>query len=377
MSHWPDKYVIGLTGNIATGKSVVRKMLEHLGAYSIDADSLANRAMAKGAPAYQPVVDIFGSWILDTGKEIDRKKLGQLVFGAPDALRQLEEIVHPYVGQAIDLLVKRSKHDVIVIEAIKLLEGDLASKCDSIWVANASRSLQLTRLMEKQKLSEADAKQRIQAQGAQKDKIDAANIVINNTGSFEDLWKQVVAGWGEIALDSTDNAATEIVRETKRGDFSVQRGHPRNSEGIAELMTRLGKIKMDAGDVMAAFGEKAFFLLQMDGKLVGLAGWQVENLVTRTTDLYINGDISSDEGLKALVEEIEKASKSLQSEASLLFLNTQFAAEEAVLKNLGYEKRTPRSLGIQAWQEAAEEKPDTESTLFFKQLRIDRVLRPI
>ncbi len=377
MSHWPDKYVIGLTGNIATGKSVVRKMLEHLGAYSIDADSLANRAMAKGAPAYQPVVDIFGSWILDTRKEIDRKKLGQLVFGAPDALRQLEEIVHPYVGKAVDLLVKRSKHDVIVIEAIKLLEGDLASKCDSIWVANASRSLQLTRLMEKQKLSEADAKQRIQAQGAQKDKIDAANIVINNTGSFEDLWKQVVAGWGEIALDSTDNAATEIVRETKRGDFSVQRGHPRNSEGIAELMTRLGKIKMDAGDVMAAFGEKAFFLLQMDGKLVGLAGWQVENLVTRTTDLYINGDISSDEGLKALVEEIEKASKSLQSEASLLFLNTQFAAEEAVLKNLGYEKRTPRSLGIQAWQEAAEEKPDNESTLFFKQLRIDRVLRPI
>jgi len=377
VSHWPDKYVIGLTGNIATGKSVVRKMLEHLGAYSIDADSLANRAMAKGAPAYQPVVDIFGSWILDTRKEIDRKKLGQLVFGAPDALRQLEEIVHPYVGKAVDLLVKRSKHDVIVIEAIKLLEGDLASKCDSIWVANASRSLQLTRLMEKQKLSEADAKQRIQAQGAQKDKIDAANIVINNTGSFEDLWKQVVAGWGEIALDSTDNAATEIVRETKRGDFSVQRGHPRNSEGIAELMTRLGKIKMDAGDVMAAFGEKAFFLLQMDGKLVGLAGWQVENLVTRTTDLYINGDISSDEGLKALVEEIEKASKSLQSEASLLFLNTQFAAEEAVLKNLGYEKRTPRSLGIQAWQEAAEEKPDNESTLFFKQLRIDRVLRPI
>ena len=377
MSHWPDKYVIGLTGNIATGKSVVRKMLEHLGAYSIDADSLANRAMAKGAPAYQQVVDIFGSWILDTNREINRKKLGQLVFGAPDALRQLEEIVHPYVGQAIDLLVKRSKHDVIVIEAIKLLEGDLASKCDSIWVSDASKSLQLRRLIENRKLSEADAKQRIQAQGAQKDKIKAADIVIGNTGSFEGLWKQVVAGWGEIALDSTEDAAAEIVRKTKKGDFSVQRGHPRNSGEIATLMTDLGKIKMNASDVMAAFGEKAFFLLQLDDKPVGLAGWQVENLVTRTTDLYINGDISPAEGLKALVEEIEKASKSLQSEASLLFLNAQFAAEEAILKNLGYEKRTPKSLGIQAWQDAAEEKPDPDSTLFFKQLRVDRVLRPI
>lgn len=377
MSHWPDKYVIGLTGNIATGKSVVRKMLEHLGAYSIDADSLANRAMAKGAPAYQPVVDIFGSWLLDANKEIDRKKLGQVVFGAPDALKQLEEIVHPYVGQAIDLLVKRSKHDVIVIEAIKLLEGDLASKCDSIWVTDASKALQLTRLMENRKLSEADAKQRILAQGPQKDKIDAANIVIDNTGSFEGLWKQVVAGWGEIALDSTEDATTEIIRETKSGDFSVKRGHPRNSVEIATLMTRLGKIKMNASDVMAAFGEKAFFLLQLDEKLVGLAGWQVENLVTRTTDLYINGDISPAEGLKALVEEIENASKSLQSEASLLFLSAQFAAEEAVLKELGYEKRTPKSLGIQAWQDAAEEKPDPDSTLFFKQLRIDRVLRPI
>jgi len=377
VSHWPDKYVIGLTGNIATGKSVVRKMLEHLGAYSIDADSLANRAMAKGAPAYQQVVDIFGSWILDTNREINRKKLGQLVFGAPDALKQLEEIVHPYVGQAIDLLVKRSKHDVIVIEAIKLLEGDLASKCDSIWVSDASKSLQLRRLIENRKLSEADAKQRIQAQGAQKDKIKAADIVIGNTGSFEGLWKQVVAGWGEIALDSTEDAAAEIVRKTKKGDFSVQRGHPRNSGEIATLMTDLGKIKMNASDVMAAFGEKAFFLLQLDEKPVGLAGWQVENLVTRTTDLYINGDISPAEGLKALVEEIEKASKSLQSEASLLFLNAQFAAEEAILKNLGYEKRTPKSLGIQAWQDAAEEKPDPDSTLFFKQLRVDRVLRPI
>ena len=91
MSNWPGKIVIGLTGNIATGKSVVRKMLEHLGAYGIDADSLAHRAIAKGAPGYQPVIDTFGRWILDAQGQIDRAKLGKLVFSDPEALKSLEK----------------------------------------------------------------------------------------------------------------------------------------------------------------------------------------------------------------------------------------------------------------------------------------------
>ncbi|MCX6035924.1 MAG: dephospho-CoA kinase, partial [Chloroflexi bacterium] len=86
MSNWPGKYVIGLTGNIATGKSVVRRMLEHLGAYTIDADALSHRAIAKGAPGYRPVVVIFGKFMLDARGEIDRAKLGRLVFNDPDAL---------------------------------------------------------------------------------------------------------------------------------------------------------------------------------------------------------------------------------------------------------------------------------------------------
>ena len=69
MSKWAGKYVIGLTGNIGTGKSVVRRMLEHLGAYGIDADALSHRTIAKGAPGYQPVIDLFGRWILTAGRD--------------------------------------------------------------------------------------------------------------------------------------------------------------------------------------------------------------------------------------------------------------------------------------------------------------------
>ncbi len=376
MSDWSGKYVIGLTGNIATGKSVVRKMLEHLGAYTIDADALSHRAMAKGAPAYQPIIDYFGKWILTENAEIDRIKLGNLVFGVPDALKALEEIVHPFVGGAIDLLVKRSSQDVVVIEAIKLIEGDLAEKCDSVWVADAPESVQVSRLMQKRGLSEEDARRRARSQNSQKAKIDAADIVIDNTSSFEDLWKQVSAGWEKVTNASAAEDVT-VTPEAQSGDFIVKRGHPRDSEAIAALLSRLSGIQMTSSDVMAAFGEKAFFILKLDENVVGLAGWQVENLVTRTTDLYVTPGVDLEGALKVLIPEIENASQALQSEASLLFLNKELASQETVWKALGYEKRIPKSLGVQAWHDAAQEVLSPDKTLYFKQLRMDRVLRPI
>jgi len=108
VSKWPGKFVIGLTGNIATGKSVVRRMLEHLGAYGINADALTHRVLSRGAPGYQPVIELFGKRILNQSGEIDREKLGKLVFNDPNALSDLEAIVHPYITQAIDLLIKRA-----------------------------------------------------------------------------------------------------------------------------------------------------------------------------------------------------------------------------------------------------------------------------
>ena len=100
MSKWPGKFIIGLTGNIATGKSVVRRMLEHLGAYGINADALTHRVLSRGAPGYQPVVELFGKRILNSDGEIDRDKLGKLVFNDLNALADLESIVHPFIMQA-------------------------------------------------------------------------------------------------------------------------------------------------------------------------------------------------------------------------------------------------------------------------------------
>lgn len=377
MSNWPGKYVIGLTGNIATGKSVVRKMLEHLGAYGIDADAFSHRAIAKGAPGYQKVLDAFGKWVLDENGEVDRGKLGRLVFSDPQALKQLESIVHPLIYQAVDLMIQRATQRVVVIEAIKLLEGKLVSGCDTIWTTDAPESVQKARLMERRGMSEADALQRIHAQPAQEMKTAAANVVIQNTGSYENTWKQVVAAW-KVISPVTDTVPV-VMHKAAEGELVVQRGRPRDSANIAALITRLsgGAHPQSQDDIMAAFGEKAFLLLMAGQQLVGLAGWQVENLVTRTTDLYLEPGLSVEKAIKVLVAELERASQDLQCEASLLFLPPELANQESIWKDLGYARRTPQTLGVQAWQDAALESQPANTTLLFKQLRQERVLRPI
>lgn len=377
MSHLPGKFIIGLTGNIATGKSVVRRMLEHLGAYTVDADALSHRAIAKGAPGYQPVLNEFGKWLLDKEGQIDRTKLGRLVFSDSEALGKLEDIVHPLVRQATDMLVQRARQPVIVVEAIKLLESDLRQLCDAIWVTDAPQEVQVERLIRKRGLTRDEALQRIMAQSAQMEKVAAAGVVIRNTGSYEDLWKQVTTQWKKI---SPSGDTIPVVQKTETGRLEIQRGRPRDSKSIAELVTRLSKgaKSMTTDDVMASFGDKAYMLLRMQARLVGIAGWQVENLVARTTDLYLEDDLDPVHGLEALISEVERASRDLQCEASLVFPSEELAAHSEAWAKLGYERRAPEALGVQAWQDAALESMPARGALpYFKQLRQDRVLRPI
>jgi dephospho-CoA kinase len=377
MSAWPGKTVLGLTGNIATGKSVVRKMLEHLGAYGIDADALGHRAIAKDAPGYQPVVEAFGKWILGPDAQIDRSKLGRVVFADPEALTQLEAIVHPLVRQAVDILIRRSSQKVIVLEAIKLLESPLRQGLDAIWVASAPFDVQIDRLVKKRGMSVELARQRIQAQPAQEVKLAAADVVIRNDGSFENTWRQVVAAWAEHF--PIQEAVPRRPAPVARGQLSVEKAGPRQAAEIAVLINRLsgGKRNLTSEDVMADFGEKAFLLLKLDGQPVGLVGWQVENLVARSNDLYLQTNIPLAHAMKILMDEVEKVSRDLQCEASLLLIPAHLAQQADAWRSLGYEPRTVQSLGVRAWQEAALETMASGEALYFKQLRKDRVLRPV
>ncbi len=378
MSKWAGKYVIGLTGNIGTGKSVVRRMLEHNGAFGIDADSFSHRAIAKGAPGYQQVINTFGRWIVGPDGEIDRSRLGRLVFSDPEALAQLEAIVHPLVLQAVDWMVQRSNKSVVVIEAIKLLESNLRQTCDSIWVVTTPPEVQVTRLVQKRKMSDADARQRVTAQSPQEQKVALANVVINNAGTFEDTWKQVMTAWQKIGqpAEPAETAPAEKV-ETVSGTVSVARAKPRDAEHIARLNNRIHKdSQITTDEVMSAFGDKAFLLVRAGDRVVGSAGWQVENLVSRIADIVIDPAVPVAHVLPPLVDAMERYSRDLQCEASLVFAAPDLSVD-SLWQGVGYERRTPQSLGVAVWQEAARESLQPGQVLYFKQLRQDRVLRPI
>lgn len=378
MSKWPDKVVIGLTGNIATGKSVVRKMLEYLGAFGIDADGLTHRAMAKTGPAYDPIVQTFGRFVLGADGQIDRRRLGSIVFNDPDALRQLEAIVHPFVQEAIELLIQRASQPVIIIEAIKLLEGGLADECDAIWVVDAPAAMQQKRLMRKRKLSAEDARLRIDAQAPQAEKVAHATLVIRNGGTFEETWAQVQQAWSQLAPPGERAAPVEAPSHDEA--VAVERGKAADAATIAAFInaTRTSKRPLTRAAVIASFGEKAYFMARADGHLVAVIGWQIENLVTRVDELHVAADVPPDTVVAPLTRAVEQASTDLQSEAALMFIAPEmYGRTGATLRALGYAEVDPEQIAITAWRDAARESRPAGTTTLIKRLREDRVLRPV
>ncbi len=381
-NRWPGKYVIGLTGNIGVGKSVVRKMLEHLGAFSIDADALAHQAIAKGGPAYAAVVKTFGEWILTPTGEVDRARLGRIVFADPEALARLEGLIHPLVKQATDLLIRRSKASVAVIEAIKLIESGTAQDCDALWVVHAPEAVQEARLVEKRKLSPAEARQRIAAQPPQAEKRKAATLLIDNSGTFEDTWTQVQAAFTQI---TAGQAPAEVEPARPAGadgarEVRVRRGKPGDAAVIADFIKQAtgGQRALTRGDVIAAFGDKAYMLAEYGGRLGAIAGFKVENLVSRVDEVYLLPGVPLEAVAAPLFEAVEEASRQLQCEAALLFfpLNVAPTAAQA-LNGSGYAPLAPEKLGVDAWREAAKESMPAGTGMLWKKLREDRVLRPV
>jgi dephospho-CoA kinase len=226
-------------------------------------------------------------------------------------------------------------------------------------------------------MSPEAAWERIHAQGAQEDKINKADVVIQNNASFEETWKQVAAAW-QVTVPAEAIAPT-VKKKTPAGQFSVQRARPQEASQIAEFINRhrQGQTKLTRSDIMAAFGEKAFLLLMRGEQITGIMGWQVENLVARVDDVYIEANISLPNAMKTMTEEVEQASKELQCEAALLFLSPDLAQHQDVWQAVGYDARTVKDLGVRAWQDAAMESMKPGTVMLFKQLRKDRVLRPV
>lgn len=196
MSHRP--LVVGITGNIATGKSTVARMLGELGAEVIDADRVAHRVMQAGTPTWEAVVAAFGREIVGADGEIDRRQLGAIVFGDAAALARLEAIVHPPTIESVNHRIAASTAAVVAVEAIKLIEAGIADDCDSVWVTVCRPKQQVARIVAGRGLSRAEAERRVRAQSSPELKVARADVVIDTSGSLPQTRAQVEAAWKRL-----------------------------------------------------------------------------------------------------------------------------------------------------------------------------------
>jgi dephospho-CoA kinase len=190
---------VGLTGGIASGKSMVADELAARGAIIIDADVLAREVVEPGTPALAAIIDRFGAEVLRDG-EIDRARLAQIVFADPHARRDLERIVHPAVRARAAELEQAAGDAAVVVHVIPLLvETGQHEDFDVVVTVDADRETQIQRLMVRNGFTRAEAESRIAAQASREDRRRAADVVVDNTGSPTQLREQIDALWAELS----------------------------------------------------------------------------------------------------------------------------------------------------------------------------------
>ena len=190
--------VIGLTGGIACGKNTVAEMFRSSGAYVIDADLIAHQLLKNSSAVKQKIVATFGESALNDRGEIDRPKLGRMVFDRPDYLQALNEIVHPPVVELmaaeIEQELSSDEHSAIVVNVPLLIEANLTYMVDSVVLVHADEDVQMQRLA-KRGMSQEDARKRIQSQMPFSEKAQFADFIIYNSGQISDTTRQTKQVW--------------------------------------------------------------------------------------------------------------------------------------------------------------------------------------
>ncbi len=338
--------IIGITGNIATGKSVVRRMVANSGAMEMDADTLAHRLIYRNGPCYPDVIAAFGEEILDDERYISHSKLGEIVFSDPQKLQLLESLTHPAVTESILKRISLSPKPMIVIEAIKLLEAGLDSICTSIWVSYASQFQQRHRLMQTRNMSEEDAYNRINIQSPQMTKLAQADILINTEGSFKATWEQV-----QRALNDTIQLNTNLKRLNLK-----------NKEGwTVTPITQLPQDQIDVFwqnrcpeeslDLYEQLGMHRVLSLSHNDELAALLIWDNWNFTATVKKLIPSGGLEtfSQDVLALFIEQARNEG------CEIILLPEEMIHEHNFHPaDLGFERRSIETISYPAWQQAIE-----------------------
>jgi dephospho-CoA kinase len=340
-----QSFIIGITGNIATGKSVIRRMLENVGAFTMDADFLAHRMLYPGGAAYQPIIDAFGSHILTDDHMISNKKLGEIVFTDPQRLKQLESLIHPPVISTILARIKAAKRPLVAVEAIKLLEAGLGTYCDSIWASHASFDHQVTRLEDTRGLTTEEAKTRIIAQTAQSLKLSQADVIINTETSFKDTWRRTRQALNDT-IDSLRNAHLYITNSDGYALEPVSHVPDSHMEAVWKKLT--GE---DPALLYEQLGMRKVLLITQKGRLSAIIVCESWNFSTALIKVFPIQVLTTQPEL--ILNALEQHTRVNQSEV-LLVPNATGDGISDQLEASGFNNMSVDQFTYPAWKMAAQ-----------------------
>lgn len=396
---WPNKTIIGLTGNIATGKSAVMKFAAQKGALTLDADKVVHQIMEDDPSMQAAIAVAFGPEVRLPSGQIDRAALADIVFNDEEALRDLEMMLHPAVRNEIVRQVEESDAAVVMIEAIKLLEGGLAEMCDEVWVTRCPRRVQIQRLMVCRGMDAETAAVRVNAQNPQEAKVARADVVIDTDGpmastkeQFERAWSRL--GQNRVAREESvvDEPAPPVTAEAVAepdlppdaeeealpadAPVTVRRARPSDIPGILLVMHKAsdGKVRMTRAEMLRSFSDRSYLIGQTGAQISTVVGWNTDSTTAVCIDqIWIHPLAAVRVTGPPVLEEVERSARELICEVALAFLPHDVPpAIEQLLLDAGYEKMEKKSLR-RAWQRTVEERQPENTYIMAKVLRDVRV----
>lgn len=396
---WPHKTIVGLTGNIATGKSAIMKMAAERGALTLDADKIVHEIMDNDPSMQAAIAVAFGPEVRKENGLIDRPALASIVFSDPDALRDLELMMHPAVRQAVRERIDESDADVVFVEAIKLLEGELVDLCDQVWVTRCPARVQIERLMVCRGLDDETAGVRVNAQGAQEAKVARADVVIDTDGTMAETRQQFELAWerlpapGETPVEPEPEPEPEVETEpgaeaepepapAGEGDadvdvtVTVRRARPSDIPAILLLMNRAtdGAVKMKRSELLMSFSERSYLIGQVGTDINTVVGWNTDSTTAaRIEKVYVHPLATAAVTVPHLLDEIEASATELICEVVFAFLPYDVPDEiRGVFTTAGYEVMEKAQMR-RAWQEVVAEGQPDDTFIMAKVLRDIRV----
>jgi dephospho-CoA kinase len=409
---YAGKVIIGLTGNIATGKSAVMQLAHDHGALTIDADKIVHELMDNDATMQAAIAVAFGSEVRREDGRINRKKLGEIAFADPTALQDLEAMVHPAVGKEVDARILAGKQKIIFIEAIKLLEGNLRDICHQIWVTRCSPQRQLERLRVCRGMETEVAAVRIKAQPSQEEKVAQSDVLIDTNGLMTDTEAQFGIAWARLPDPATaepmnrlplpdeseKNGAKPITARQaspkaaapkkaegdvppprlqpseRPEDLQVRRARPSDIPSILLLIQKAtdGKVQMKRAELLMALSERGYFIGQVGSDISTVIGYNIDSQVARIDEIYIYPLEMAAQTGKAVLEDIEISAATHMGQLMVAFLAQDSPAPIRELFEAEGYVPMPFDEMARGWQLAIEESQPEGTDYLVRLLRDTR-----